>query len=160
MVETDALLRIAHNAVEAGDFELARKCFEQGADLGDREALQALGYMYDVGEGADIDKTRAMSLYRRAWRRGSHAAATNIAILYREQGKHRTMFRWLKRVAEAGDGSAQLEMAKCYLAGVGVRKNPQAAMRCLSVASASTYITESEREEAQELLKKHGPRLA
>lgn len=114
--------------------------------------LQALGYMYDVGEGVAADKVTAMELYRKAWRRGNHAAATNIAILYREMGRKRTMFRWYERVARAGDGSAQLEMAKCFLSGVGVRKDVQAALRCLVVANASDYITEYEREEAQSML--------
>jgi hypothetical protein len=67
-------------------------------------------------------------------------------------GNKRTMFRWYERVALAGDGSAQLEMARCYLSGAGVRKNIQAALRCLAVAKASEYITEYEREEAQAML--------
>jgi len=62
------------------------------------------------------------------------------------------MFRWYQRVAFAGDGSAQLAMAKCYLSATGVRKDPQAALRCLAVANASDYITEEEREEAQAML--------
>lgn len=115
--------------------------------------------MYDVGEGVTEDKARAMALYRKAWRRGSHAAASNIAVLYREQGKPRLMFRWFERVARAGDGSAHLDMARCYLNGVGVRKNVQAALRCLAVANSSFYISELEREEAQALLDTLSPRM-
>jgi uncharacterized protein len=152
MPDTDALLRIAYDAAEAGNFAHALQCYERGAALGDAMCLQALGYMYDVGEGVAADKAMAMALYRKAWKRGSHAAATNIAILYREMGKKRTMFRWYERVARAGDGSAQLEMAKCYLSGTGVRKEVQAALWCLAAASASDYITEYEREEAQAML--------
>jgi len=152
MLDTDALLRIAHDAAEAGDFDRARQCYESGAALGCALSLQSLGYMYDVGEGVIADKALAMKLYRKAWKRGSHAAATNIAILYREMGRKRTMFRWYERVARAGDGSAQLDMAKCYLSGTGVRKDIQAALRCLAAANASSYITEYEREEAQALL--------
>jgi TPR repeat protein len=159
MPDTDALLRIAYDAAQAGNFDHARQCYERGAALGDAMCLQALGYMYDVGEGVAADKALAMKLYRRAWNRGSHAAATNIAILYRELGRKRTMFRWYERVALAGDGSAQLEMAKCYLTGRGVRKDVQAALRCLAVANASDYITEYEREEAQAMLATLKPRL-
>lgn len=158
MADTDALLRIAYNAAEAGNFDHARQCYESGANLGDAMCLQALGYMYDVGEGVAADKALAMKLYRKAWNRGNHAAATNIAILYREMGNRRTMFRWYERVARAGDGSAQLEMAKCYLNGNGVRKDGRAALRCLAVANASDYITEYEREEAQSLLATLKPR--
>ena len=152
LVNTDALLRLAWAAGERGDLESARRYYEQGAVLGDPQCLQALGYMYDVGEGVTEDKAQAMNLYRKAWRLGSHAAATNIAILYREQGKPRLMFRWFERVAKAGDGSAHLDMARCYLNGVGVRKNLQAALRCLAVANSSFYISEFEREGAQALL--------
>lgn len=150
--ETDALLRIAYDAAEAGNFEHARRCYERGSALGDAMCLQALGYMYDVGEGVAEDKALAMKLYRKAWRRGSHEAAANIAVLYRERGDNRTMFRWYERVASAGDGSARLEMAKCYLSGIGVRKDVRAALRCLAVARTSDYIAEGEREEAEELL--------
>jgi TPR repeat protein len=158
-VETDTLLRLGWTASEEGDLELARRCYEQGAALGDPECLQSLGYMYDIGEGVTQDKARAMGLYRRAWRRGSHAAATNIAVLYREQGRPRLMFRWFERVASFGDGSAHLDMAKCYLEGVGVRRNPQSALQCLAVASTSLYISEFEREEAQALLEQLSPRM-
>ena len=147
MSDTDALLRIAYDAAEAGNYQYARICYEQGAALGDAMCLQALGYMHDIGEGVAEDKCLAMRLYRRAWARGDHAAALNIAVLYREQGKLRLMFRWYERVALAGDGSAQFEMAKCYLSGIGVRKSMRAALRCLRLAIASAYITESERED-------------
>jgi len=50
-------------------------------------------------------------------------------------------------------------MAKCYLTGSGVRKNPDAALRCLAVAIGSEYISEYEREEAQALLLGLSPRL-
>lgn len=159
MPNTDALLRLAFAAAEECDFDRARECYEQGAALNDAECLHALGYMYDVGEGVDADKAVAMKLYRKAWRRGSHAAANNIAILYKEQGKNQTMFRWFERVALAGDGSARLQMAKCYLNGIGVRKNAQAAIRCLAAANSSLYISEVEREEAQELLSELKPHL-
>jgi uncharacterized protein len=158
MPNTDALLRIAYAAAEKGDCSHARICYEQGAALNDAECLHALAYMYDVGEGVTADKAVAMKLYRRAWRRGSHAAANNIAILYREQGKKRAMFRWFDRVAQAGDGSARLQMAKCYLRGEGVRRDAQAAIRCLAAANASFYISELEREEAQAFLAELEPR--
>ncbi len=158
MPDTNALLRIAYDAAEAGNFEHARRCYETGAALGDAMCLQALGYMYDVGEGVAADKALAMKLYRKAWKRGDHAAATNIAVLYREIGNKRMMFRWYQRVAYAGDGSAQLEMARCYVSGTGVRKDVTAALRCLAAANASDYITEYEREEAQAMISALKPR--
>jgi TPR repeat protein len=158
MIKTEALLDIAHDAAENGDFDLARQCYERGGALGDARCLQALAYMYDVGEGGIEDKALAMKLYRRAWRGGSHTAALNIAAHYRQQGKPALMFRWFERVARTGDGSALFEMAKCYLDGTGVRRDPQAALRCLATAVRSSLITEYEREEAEALLDTLRPR--
>lgn len=159
MPNTDALLRIAYAAADSGDFDRARRCYEHGAALGDFLCLHALGYMHDVGEGVPENKPLAMKIYRKAWRLGSHASAENIAVLYREQGRFSMMFRWYQRAAAAGDGSSHLEMAKCYLAGSGVRKNPQASLRCLAVAIGSHYISEYEREEAQALMTELSLRL-
>jgi hypothetical protein len=158
VVETEALFRIGDAAEESGNFALARRSFEHGAALGDAECLCRLAYLFDVGSGVEIDKAAAMRLYQRAWRGGSIGAGHNIAVLYRERRSFRAMFRWWKRVAGTGDGSAQFELAKCYLDGIGVRQEAQAGLRCLSQATRSPYISEDEREEAQALLETFRPR--
>ncbi len=56
MPDTDALLRIAYDTAEAGNLEHARRCYEARAALSNGMCLQALGYMYDVGEGVVADK--------------------------------------------------------------------------------------------------------
>ncbi|WP_354087663.1 tetratricopeptide repeat protein [Brevundimonas faecalis] len=159
MIETEALFRIADAAENAGDHDLARRSFERCAALGDTGALVRLAYIHDEGIGVPVDKSLAMRLYQRAWRRDKDAAAANnIAILYRDKGRFRAMFRWFRRTAEAGDGGGHLDMAKCYLDGSGVRKNLQLALRHLAVAAGSDDITEYEREQAQALLKTLAPR--
>lgn len=159
MLTTDALLHLASNAEENGDFDRMRHCYERGAALGDADCLHALGYMYDIGEGVLVDKDLAMKLYRQAWRHGSQAAANNIAVLYREQGKPATMFCWFQRLASMNDGSGHLEVAKCYLGGIGVRKDVQAALRHLASTVQSTSISEYEIEEARALLVQLRPHL-
>ena len=42
MIHTDALLDIAHEAAEKGDFHLARQCYERGAALGDALCLLSI----------------------------------------------------------------------------------------------------------------------
>jgi len=159
MISTDALFRIADAAEEAGNYDLALQSFERGASLGDSSCLCRLALLFDVGVGVESDKATAMRLYRRAWRVDRNTVAgANIAILYRQRGNWRQTFRWWQRVAQLGDGSAKLELAKCYLRGQGVRRDPQAALRCLAVAEGSTYITEYERELARRLLRRLRPR--
>lgn len=160
MVDTRALFHIGDAAQEAGNLAHALVAFERGAALGDADCLCRLALMIDTGTGIKADKLAAMRLYQRAWRKErSVVAGLNIAILYREQRRWQPMFRWWQRVSTTGDGSAQLEMAKCYLRGQGVRRDLQAALRCLAIAESSNYITEYERELARRLLRKFRLRL-
>lgn len=158
VVDTFVLFKTGDAAQEAGDFAHARAAFERGAALGDVACLTRLAFLFDTGMGVDVDKALAMRLYQRAWRRERDCTAgSNIAILYRERRQWRSMFRWWERVATTGDGSAQLEMAKCYLRGRGVGRDLQAAVRCLAAAEASEFISDYERELAQRIRRKLRP---
>jgi TPR repeat protein len=159
MAETYALFQIGDAAQDAGNFAHAFAAFERGAALGDVACLSRLAYLFDTGTGVAADKAVAMRLYQRASRKDRCAVAgSNIAILYRERKQWRQMFRWWQRVAVTGDGSAQLEMAKCYLRGRGVKRDVQAALRCLTSAESSPFITEYERDLARRLRRKLRPK--
>ena len=147
-------------AEDGGDLVSARRAFERGAALGDDNCWLRLGLLHDLGKGCETNKVEAMRCYRRAWRRRNIAAANNIAILYREKGDRRLMFRWFERAASEGDGGAYVELAKCYRDGVGVRRSPDAAVRCLAAASSCEFISEAEREEATAVRVAFRPRLA
>lgn len=159
MIDTDVLFRIADAAQDKGDFDFARQLFERGVSLGSTACLNRLAHIHDVGLGVEADKQLAMRLYQRAWRRTrSTVASNNIAILYRERGDYRAMFKWFRRAADNGDGSASLEMAKCHLDGLGTPRDPVAALQCLAAAIRSDYISEDEQEEAAELMSALAPR--
>ncbi|MFT4251645.1 MAG: hypothetical protein QM608_04085 [Caulobacter sp.] len=161
MIETEALLHIACEAEEAGDYARAREGYARCADLGDITGLTNLAYMHDTGLGAPPDKDEAMRLYRQAWRKArSTVAANNIAILYRERGDYRAMVRWFARCAAEGDDSACLQLAKCYLEGVGVRRSVDAAVRCLAKVLSSDNVYEDDVEQAQALMEQFRLRLA
>lgn len=159
MTAANALLDIGHAAEQRGDYPVARSAFERGAELGDGICLDRLANMFDEGRGGPPDKKRAMHLYRQSWRRfRCTVAANNLAVLYREKGDHRAMFRWFGRGAAEGDGSQLFQMAKCYLDGQGVRKSEQEALRCLAGAVKSGDIFECDRDQAAELLASMRPR--
>ena len=158
MPSTDLLVLQGDAAEESGDYARARALFQQGADLGDEICLTRLAYMFDVGIGVSVDKAEAMRWYRQAWRQRTMVAANNIAILYRERGNRRAMFRWFERAALEGDGSAAIDVAKCYLAGVGVRRNPQEALRWLATVKRTDRNSEEVFEEAEAMLAELRPR--
>ena len=131
----------------------ARASFERGAAHGDSYCWSRLGLMFDNGVGSDVDKVMAMRCYRRGWRGGDIVAANNIAILYRERGEWTAMFKWFKRAADAGDGGAYIEIAKCCITGAGTRKSPAQADAYLKLA-INLHLADGEREEAERLLTK------
>jgi TPR repeat protein len=141
----------AHTAWEMGDVRTAFRLFREMAEAGDFHSYLNLGYFYDVGLGTSKSRTVALRWYRRAYRAGDSAGASNIATVYRDQGRHRAAFDWLRRAAAMNDGDAELEVAKCYLAGLGVARHRGHALAAIKRALASRSITEASREEAAHL---------
>lgn len=146
----------AHTAWDSGRRKQALQLFQRGATSGLVGCMLVLGYFHDIGIGTRSDKAKAMHWYKRAYRKGDAAAASNIAILYKEQGKNRLVFSWYARSAVLGDGDSELELAKLYLAGRGVRRSIPNAKKRLRTALTSKRITEASREEAKELLARPG----
>lgn len=158
MVETRALFILGDTAEDEGRFEAARANFTRGSELGCTLCMTRLAYLYDTGAGGATDKAQAMRLYRRAWRlKQCLDAGNNIGIIYRERGDHRGRVRWLKKLVALNHGDAHFELAKCYLAGTGVRKNVQAALRHLSVALQLDEFYNDDREEAESILEAMRP---
>ncbi|MCH7331885.1 tetratricopeptide repeat protein [Acinetobacter modestus] len=142
----------AHEAWDVGDLDLAFELFSICAAQNSDGCMLDLGYFYDEGIGRIANKKQAMYWYKKAYRLGSSAAASNIAILYREQGRFNLTAQWFRRATQLNDGDAEIELAKLLIAGKGIRKSLPAAKEHLLRALASTCITPDGLKEAEELL--------
>jgi TPR repeat protein len=142
----------AHAAWDAGNLRRARVLFARGASLGAEGCMLNLGYFYDEGLGVRESKQKAMHWYKRAYRKGSSAAASNIAVLYAERGRFGLAVAWYKRAAALGDGDAELSLAQHYAIGIGVRPSLAAASQHARRAVRAQHITPAGREEAVALL--------
>ena len=143
----------AHAAWQSGRSKEAFRLFQRGANVGSVGCMLDLGYFYDVGIGTRTDKTKAMYWYKQAYRMKDAAAASNIAVLYKEQSKNRLAFQWYERSAELGDGDSALELAKHYLSGQGVRRSVPLAKKQLQTAMSSKLVTPASVAEARKLLR-------
>lgn len=150
--DCDALETRAHQAWERGDHKAAFHMYSTLAERGVSSAWVNLGYFYDCGIGVRRNRDRALYWYKRAYRSQSGAAASNIATIYRDEGKHRLEAQWYKRAYQLNDGDAAVELAKLYLSGKGVRRSARTAAAYLRRAIASSCITEEGREEAQAIM--------
>lgn len=148
----DATMDAADEAWNEGSLDTALARLREAADLGDPHAMLNLGYFLDEGLARPRSKHDALRWYRRAVRLGDRAAATNIAILFRERCNARSMFRWFMRSARSGDGDAHVELARCHRDGLGTRKWLSRAIAHARLAARSTSITPAGRQEASALL--------
>jgi uncharacterized protein len=138
----------AHAAWDAGNLRTAFRLFAECAKTGTVGCMLDLGYFYDEGLGIKKDKALAMYWYKRAYRQGDGAAASNVAILYREMGRNRLTYHWFCRAASRGDGDAEVEAAKLLAVGRGVRRSEPLALAALQRARRSKNITPSGKDEA------------
>jgi TPR repeat protein len=142
----------AQDAWERNDNASAFQFFGEAANAGLESCMLNLGYFYDEGLGTTQDKQKAMYWYKRAYRIGNAAAASNVAILYRERSEFRLATRWFKKAAELGDGDAAVELATLYMEGKYVRRSKAKSARWVREALSSRLITEDGREKAMSLL--------
>lgn len=124
------------------------RLLRRAAVLGDASAAFSLGYAYDRGLGTPRDTGKALWWYRRAAREGYGIAASNIATIYRDQGKPRLAFRWWMRAFRLGDGDAAVDVGYCYQYGIGTRRNEESARSQYKKAMTSRHITAWDQEEA------------
>lgn len=74
--------KTAHDAYDAGDFELAADIYKRLAHKGDARAQTDLGFLYSVGQGVPQDFTTAVRWFRMATRQGHAPAMLLLAGFY------------------------------------------------------------------------------
>lgn len=151
-MDIDLIELNAHEAWENNNLILAFELFSECAHQNHIDSMLSLGYFYDEGIGTVANKKLAMYWYKKAYQRGNSAAASNIAILYREQQRFKHAFQWFQRSAKLDDGDAEVELAKLCISGQGIRKSFNRATKYLRNALNSTHITPVGIEEAETLL--------
>jgi len=136
----------------AGDLTSAFRLFLSAAKRGDSSSQINLGNFYSAGIGVKRNRERALYWYRRAYRQGERAAASNIGSLLKGEKQLNQALAWFERAVNLNDGDANLEIANIYL-----RRNDKVkAKRYLrEVGKASAHdVTDTSKEQAQKLLKR------
>lgn len=147
---TDTIFDKAYEFYEKGMQEEAFSWFLKGAESGDTSCMIWVGVLYGEGVKEDTKNQNEISWYERAWNKGELSAANNLAIVYKNQKYYLEAEHWFKEAIRAGDGDANLELAKMLIA-LG-RENTE-VRNYLTATIESKYVTEASIEEAQLLLK-------
>jgi TPR repeat protein len=151
----DALIDRAHAAWEAGDLFTARALFAEVVAAGDVRELLNLGYFFDEGLGGPCSPSTAQRLYRRAAKLQAHrdSAATNLALLFRAQGRLAWAWRWFRRAHQPFDADTWLNLARCYATGCGVRQSTRLSRAAARHALRSRVGTQAARMDALRIIK-------
>jgi TPR repeat protein len=150
--KTDVLFIRANEMWDCGRLHSALRLFISGAKSGDSSAQHNLGYFYDVGIGVKPNRAKALYWYKKAVRRGSRVAASNIGTIFRDEGDIKQALSWFNRAVDLGDADANLEIAKIYLSK---KNNLQTAVDYLkrTTTAGRDDVTEGSKQEARRLLK-------
>ena len=93
------------------DYKLALKWYRKADSLGNVEALNNLGYLYDEGLGVRRDRTKARDFYTRAAEAGNAGAQMNLSAYYFEGlgGLRKDLAKalvWAQKAADQGEPGA------------------------------------------------------
>lgn len=83
------------------DFENSFCNVKEAAELGDLEACDKLGEMYELGDGVDADYSKAIEWYLKAANHGYEDSYNNIAWTYHLMGKYEEALPWAEKAVIA-----------------------------------------------------------
>lgn len=146
----EELFNQASKFEEKGDMRSAFRFYLAAAKSGDSGSQLNVGNLYDAGTGVRRNRVAALYWYKRAYRRGSSSAASNIGIMWRNEKKLKLALEWFQKAVRMGDDEANLEIAKHYLLD---ERDPDKAVPHLEKVRYSNCVTEAGVEEATKLLK-------
>ncbi len=151
----DKMFFEAYEEKKKGNIDSALRIYNKAALLGDGDSCLNLGHIYDVGDGVEEDKDKALDLYKKAWRISHRpSSCNNIAIIYLEKGRMNLAIKWWNKAVDLGHGDAALSLAKLLLES-GRRTDVERAKELLHFASTrkeGLAITPSGKEDAEQLL--------
>ncbi len=108
-------------AKERGDYAAALRAWRPLAEQGSAEAQNALGVLYDNGEGVPQDHARAIAWYRKAARKGNADAENNLGMMYANglgvPQDYAKAAMWYRKAAARGNGEAKVNLGVMRLMG-------------------------------------------
>jgi TPR repeat protein len=133
--------------------------YRKAAEQGDADAQDALGDLYNSGQGVRRDYAQAAPWYRKAAEQGDADAQDSLGDLYHKgQGVPQDDAQaatWFHKAAEQGDADAQESLGDLYDTGRGVPRDYAEAYFWYDLAAAGENASDeedtSDEEDASEL---------
>ncbi len=147
-------------ALAAGNPEAVLKALNRETYRGNLIAAQQLGLMYRDGNmvSRDLDKAQkflkiaASTNLNRIWYRyGLVEAQYTLGVMLQTANKPdlSEAESWYSQAAQLGHVQSQLALARMYISGTGIKRDPERAFHWASIAAAS--LPEAEQKEAAQI---------
>jgi TPR repeat protein len=117
----------------------AAKIWKRAVELGNVNAMNNLGTLYENGSGVKLDKKQAMKLYRAAADRGDAISQYNLGYLLDAEKKFDESFRYYALSADQGYTAAEHILGICYRLGEGTEVDLSKARYWFERAAAKGY---------------------
>lgn len=123
----EAMVELGSIFYDKNDFSKAFKWYTKAAELGNSDAMNNLGILYENGQGVEKSYHKAFEWYTKAADLGNDWALKNTGDLYKNgQGVDKDFTKaieWYTKAAESGNSEAMNNLGYLYNFGQGVEKS-------------------------------------
>lgn len=129
------LMQQADTAFQEEQYEQAYKTYLEASKLGNGEAMDRLGQMYEKGLFVDKDLEQAEDWYYQGANKGSGEAIIHLGDLYSSEERYDLAFRYYTNVPFLKKDEVAYKIGEFYRLGKGVDKDLDQAIKYLTKAS-------------------------
>ncbi len=134
-VELKGDTKSAYESYKEGNFADAIRIFRAEAGRGDKDAMFALGRIYEEGRAIEGSMPMAENWYRKSAQAGHGSAQFNLgALLLNSADKAAEGLDWMVKAGDRGYSRAMLVLGSLYANGQGVKQNAAEAKKWLEKA--------------------------
>ena len=125
------------------DYAEAYKWFSKAAEMGNANAMNGLGLIYEFGRGVTKDYNEAAKWYRKSAEQGYAKGQANMGYMY-EAGNgvekdYNEAAKWYRKAAEQGYARGQANLGYMYEYGYGVNQDYAEAAKWYRKAAEQGY---------------------
>jgi TPR repeat protein len=128
-------------ALEAGNYQMARREFKEAVSRGNYEGQYWIGLLYQYGYGVARDPQRAFKMTKDAAEHGVLLAERRLGEMYRDGygviQDYAKARKWLDEAATDGDVLAQRELGELYARATDIPADPARAYAWFDIAARS-----------------------
>ena len=155
LTEAQVLTALGRAAIDQKAYEKAFSLLRQGAELGDAQAMCALGVCYGQGIGTELNATEGLNYIRKAAEAGDAQAQLILSSHYVDgigvDKDEKAAASWILRAAEQELPEAMFKAGICFYSGTGTEQNIEKAQMWFRKA-AEAGIAEAKKAQVEILL--------